>query len=100
MNPELKRIVNGFVKGLIGKNSSKDLCWITSLPLASYLNMCGFDVYLIKGKVGHCHHWWLETANEEVIDCTADQFKQPDGSSMPRIYFGKRPEWYKPLKNR
>jgi len=97
MNLKIKRIVTGFMRGLIGNNSSKDLCWISSLPLCSYLNLCGCDAFLVEGMVGRCHHWWIETADGEIIDATADQFKQPDGSPMPRIYFGKRPEWYKPL---
>lgn len=72
------------------------MCYAVCAPLEGYLAYCcSIPVKLIEGEVDNTQHFWLQLADGQVIDPTADQFKTPDGKRMPKVYIGERPEWYK-----
>ena len=41
-----------------------------------------------------CEHFYLLLPDGRILDPTASQFIAPDGSDMPEIYLGAKPEWY------
>lgn len=88
---KLLKTVTAFREGILVGGPSKNKCWIVSAPLCGYLSMCGVEVRLVEGKV---NHWFLELPDGRIIDPTSDQFKKPDGSPMPKVYIGEKPEWY------
>jgi hypothetical protein len=90
----LRKIVVEFRKGLLEDRQSKNWCYMVSAPLCGYLQFCGYECTLQEGKIGKYHHFWINL-DGIIIDATADQFKKPDGTDMPAIYIGVKPEWYK-----
>jgi hypothetical protein len=93
---KLLRTVTQFRKGMIGDYSSRDWCFAISSALCGYLSAIhGYHCELVSGKVGRYHHSWIQLKDGRIIDATADQFKNPNGESMPPVYIGKKPEWYK-----
>jgi hypothetical protein len=100
---ELIKITGQFTKGVLGKRTSKDMCFAVCAPLQSYLSLlCETPSDLIEGeiKVGkQLHsHYWLRLLDGRILDPTANQFKTPDGKDMPMVYLGKKPTWYKLIK--
>lgn len=97
----LHRIVSGFRKGILGKRSSAAMCFAVCAPLQGYLSMLGYDAEMVEGKMRYkdvginSEHYWLRLSDGRIIDPTADQFKAPDGSQMPAVYIGEKPEWYR-----
>lgn len=67
-----------FVKGLLGKRSTRDMCFIVSTALAGYLNAIGVTCEAVEGLFDGWHHWWVELDDGRVIDATANQFKTND----------------------
>ncbi len=105
---KLLKFVTDFTKGVIGESSSKGKCYIVSAPLYSYLLSCGIETKLVEGEVdtkligdispedGVWIHFWLVLPDGRIIDPTADQFNsRTTETNMPRIYIGKKPDWYK-----
>ena len=92
---ELLHEVTGFRSGLLGGVESKDMCFVVAAALEGYLNFIGYPCELIKGEIGHSNHFWLALPDGTIIDPTADQFPKPDGQSMPEVYIGSLPEWYR-----
>jgi len=99
---EIKKIASGFTKGLLGKRKSNSMCLAVTAPLQGYLSFCGLETELIEGeiKVGKItwNHFWLKLPDGRILDPTANQFKTPDGKDMPKLYLGKKPDWYKLIK--
>jgi hypothetical protein len=99
----LKRISSEFRKGLIGDKSPTMMCFAVSSALGSYLHICGFNSILTEGKIfivtsGEVHeyqHFWLTLPDGNILDATADQFNNLNGHTMPPVYVGIKPEWYK-----
>lgn len=102
---ELIRIVTQFSHGLC-KNYKKNahrsgMCWVVSAPLQAFLSVCGYETEIInceikQGKQTHVHH--CLKMNGSIIDATASQFKTPEGKQMPKVYIGKKPKWYRIIK--
>lgn len=96
---ELIKIASGFTKGLLNKRESKNMCFAVSLPLQGYLSICGVETEIIHGEIELkneiCNHFWLKLPCGRILDATANQFKTPEGKEMPKIFIGKKPEWYK-----
>jgi len=99
-NLKLKQMAADFTKGLLGSRPSNQMCFAVCTALAGYLNFSGYHCRLTEGKVGKCEHYWLTLPDGTVLDPTADQFKQPSGDAMPRVYVGEKPEWYKISDNK
>ena len=91
---KLKRIVTEFRKGLLNSRHSDMMCFAMSSALAGYLNFCGYKCELTCGHVYKCEHYWITLDGGMIIDATADQFNEPDGSSMLGVYIGVKPSWY------
>ena len=91
----LRRIASEFRNGLLSSKPSTQMCFVVSSSLGSYLHFCGYPCILTKGGIGKYEHFWLTLQDGTVLDPTADQFKKPDGSDMPTVYLGSKPEWYK-----
>lgn len=92
----LHRVAQEFRGGFLDSLPSSRMCFVLSTALQGYLGFCGVPCELVEGKVGECHHFWLEVVETgDVLDVTADQFETPDGAKMPSVYIGPLPEWYK-----
>ena len=98
---QLIKITTQFTKGIIGKRNKTDgYCFMVSAALQSYLNLLhGMRCELIEGEIrpnkgAAWNHFWLELEDGRILDPTADQFKDPDGSDRPMVYIGKKPKWY------
>lgn len=96
---ELKNVVTQFTKGILGKYTNFGMCFAVCSPLATYLQMCGVGVDLVRGEIyinGDTYeHYWLKQPNGDIIDPTASQFNQIGGYNMPDIYLGAKPDYYK-----
>lgn len=92
---KLKKIVEEFRGGLLDHRPSGSMCFMVSSALAGYLSFSGYDCKLTKGYVGECEHFWLTLPDGIIIDPTADQFPQPTGDDMPKVYIGEKPDWYR-----
>lgn len=88
------RIATNFREGFLGKRPSNAMCFALCCTLVGYLRFCGYKCDVDKGTIGDWNHYWIRLPGGTILDPTADQFKQPDGQSMPVVYYGKRPEWY------
>ncbi len=92
---ELRKIVCGFRKGLLGSKHPEDMCFWVCSPLVGYLQFLGYSCVLVQGIVkGNGHHYWIKLSNELIIDPTASQFRKSNGTKMPAVYIGEKPEWY------
>lgn len=95
---ELKKIVTGFTKGLLGKGSATSKCYMVCFPLQAYLTFIGVETELINGEVNSekhtWGHFWLRLKDGTIIDPTCDQFNIEGGLKMPKIYIGKLPDAY------
>lgn len=105
MSQSLRQIVTSFRGGILGKSASDGMCYAVCAPLQGYLSLLGYETELIKGLFHrssfesiHMEHYWLQLPDNRIIDPTADQFKKPDNSPMPKVYIGKLPAWYKLAK--
>ena len=90
----LKQIVTAFRDGIIDGKGSADKCLMVCAPLEGYLNLCGYECRMVEGRIGDSNHFWLVLPSGIIIDPTADQFKSPDGTTIPKVYIGERPKWY------
>jgi hypothetical protein len=88
---ELRKIVTQFRRGLLGKRSSKDMCYAVCLPLQGFLAVLGYETELVEGELyDEQSHFWLKLRDGTIIDPTADQFGIGDG-----VYIGPKPEMYR-----
>ena len=94
MSKELLRIVTDFREGILGDWISNRKCFIVCLPLAGFLPLCGYEAELTEGQINGYQHFWLTLPDGQIIDPTADQFTRPDGTDMPVVYIGEKPDWY------
>lgn len=86
---EIRKAAKGFVKGLLGNQSTTDMCFWVCSPLASYLQFCGIECSLTEGEIFDSHHFWITFSDERIIDPTADQF------GLPNIWLQSKPSSYK-----
>ena len=89
------------IRAEILKGRSVDLkCWVVTLPLSLRLSEMGIENKIIKVEVDalRCkashefdvlEHFCIKVGRK-ILDATASQFE-----SMPEVYFGSRPVWYK-----
>ena len=71
------------------------MCFFICVYLSSYLNFSGHPCEMVEGNIDGAQHFWIVAKDGTIIDPTADQFNQPDGQSMPAVYVGSQPAWYK-----
>lgn len=95
----LKSDVAAFRRGILDGRKSARMCCAVSMPLAGYLEFCGIPCVLVHGEVIDNNHTWIKLADGRIIDATADQFKNPDGTRMPQVYIGELPDWYRESPN-
>jgi hypothetical protein len=81
-------------KALRGAESAGH-CESVSRQLLPRLADNGLTANVVYGNANGQGHVWVELEDGTVIDPTADQFNQPNGEPMPKVYVGPRPEWYK-----
>lgn len=89
------QIIKGFRGGMLGNRKAKSMCFMTCYALVGYLHFAGYSCDLVEGLVWNCQHYWIRLPDGCIADPTADQFNQPNGEPMPKIYYGEKPEWYK-----
>ena len=88
----LLRTVTEFRRGILGKRSSMNMCYMVCAPLESYLRTLGWETELVSGKVSGKEHYWLRLLDGRIIDPTADQFFPEEGDKMmPKVYIGDQP---------
>jgi hypothetical protein len=95
---EIERIVRGFTKGLLDKDSNENMCFAVCSPLSTYLRMCGISNLLMectleKGEDRY-HHWIILLPDGRIIDPTASQFNKWVSKPLPDIYIGEKPGYY------
>ncbi len=99
---ELRKVVTGFRRGIVGKKAGQGYCFMVSSALAGYLSFAGVPCQVTKGMVKHtiagkvCHgvparseHYWVTLKDGRIVDATADQF------GLPPVYIGALPKSYK-----
>ena len=91
---KLVKIATEFRDGMLQGLPSVAMCFVICSALIGYLRYEGIECELIEGEVGNSNHFWIELTEGNILDPTADQFKKPDGSDMPKVYCGELPEWY------
>lgn len=95
---ELLKTAREFSAGLLDNKSSDNMCFAVSSALGSYLHFLGYDVKLQKAVINcndaEIEHYYLVLPDGLILDCTADQFNKTLGKKMPRVYIGKKPDWY------
>ncbi len=98
---QIIKIASDFRRGIIGKNTSNDRCFMVTAPLQSILDMYGIETKIIEGELElneNLHqHFWLELNDSRILDATSDQFKTPTNEEMPKVFLGQKPKWYKQL---
>jgi hypothetical protein len=94
VSKNISDIVSEFRNGMLGSKSSGQMCFALGSALVGYLSFCGIKCELTEGNIGDWNHYWLTMPDKTIIDPTSDQFKKPDGSDMPLVYVGPKPEWY------
>ncbi len=96
---DLLKISKDFAKGVLGGNDPKNHCFYVASALGGYLSFGGLKCDLIEGEIDTgdetWNHFWLQLPDGRILDPTASQFTNPDGSKMPTIFLGEKPEWYK-----
>jgi len=100
---ELIKVVTGFRRGILGRRKSTCWCWRICLPLEAYLIGIGVDNRITEGEVHlashnkgiNIGHFWLTLSDGRIIDPTADQFNGMGHDDMPKVYLGKKPDYYK-----
>lgn len=95
----LESIVSEFTAGLLVDSKPIGMCFAASCALSGYLDFLGYENTVVEGEIiiGDTYqHYWIKY-KDLIIDPTASQFINPNGGSMPNIYIGKKPEWYKEL---
>lgn len=97
---ELKKIVTGFTKGILGNQSTAHKCYIVCSPLSTYLEFCGIGNKLTEGVLrfgkDEYHHFWITLKDGRIIDPTADQFNEVSGLKSPMVFVGQNPGYYIP----
>jgi hypothetical protein len=86
---ELMQIVTEFREGILHGRPSDFMCAMVCWPLASYLDMVGFDTETVESDLGEMNHFWLLLPDGRALDPTADQFNRlfPD-MALPPVYLG------------
>jgi len=100
---ELIKVVTGFRRGILGRRKSTKMCYAICWPLQGYLHITGFKTKLTEGTIkliGHnkgviINHFWLTLKDGRILDPTADQFNGMGHDDMPKVYLGKKPDYYK-----
>ena len=88
------RIATDFREGFLDKSPSKAMCFALCCALVGYLRFCGYECDVDKGNIGDWNHYWIKLPNGTILDPTADQFRHPNGTAMPSVYYGELPHWY------
>ena len=91
----LRRDALAFRCGILNGKPSASMCFAVCAPLQSLLGLQGIETELIEGAVGKWEHFWLRLPDGRVLDPTADQFRAPGGKTMPNVYIGALPGWYR-----
>lgn len=91
----LREIVVQFRQGFLGEEPSAKKCFTLSSALAGYLHFAGIECTMVKGQIKEYEHFWINLSDGRIVDATADQFQKPNGETMPKVYIGRKPKWYK-----
>ncbi|MFT6904160.1 MAG: hypothetical protein ACJAS1_000810 [Oleiphilaceae bacterium] len=99
---ELNDLTSEFTKGLLGDNSSDNMCFTVCTALQGFLSFSGVDTELVKGDFqpikaseSKVEHYWLSVIGDMIIDPTADQLDRLYGlPKLSQVYVGVKPEWY------
>lgn len=97
---EIRDIAKKFVKGLLSKKSTTDMCYLVCQPLQAYLYFLNVDCKLTEGEIkfagNEWHHFWITLADGRIIDPTANQFIKNSGIRMKNLYVREKPYYYHP----
>lgn len=82
---ELIRLAAEFRKGILGRKSSRGMCFAVAAPLSSFLSFGGVSNSLEKGENEATNHFYIRLSDGRVLDPTADQF------GFDPVYLGSTP---------
>lgn len=89
----LRRTVESFRKGILGKRDPDLMCFAVCAPMEAYLCILGIDVRMVHGEFDGQDHCWLERGDGTVIDPTISQFSG-QSEKFPNVYIGlKLPQY-------
>ncbi len=95
-------LISEYAHGLRKKANLKHAgnCWAMSCMLRYYLYVLfNIKTEIVNVKVRqrgkNVNHYYLLMDNGIIIDGTASQFRYPNGRTMPKVYMGERPSFYK-----
>lgn len=102
---QLQKELTAFVAGLLKKAKCDHAgnCLTMSGLIRNYLAIvyrmermeCMVTSTMVQqGKKKINHYYLLRVKDGIIIDCTASQFKFPDGKQMPLVYIGEKPNFY------
>jgi hypothetical protein len=92
---QIKAYARSFRRGLLGKRTSTNMCYMVTAPLTTLLCMAGVSCKLVEGWCGAYHHFFIELEDGHILDPTADQFKD---MGLPQIYLGPAKDIYRHMK--
>lgn len=99
---ELKNIISDLTTDLLKKSKCNHAgnCYAMCQILKPYLS-CLFGVETLinntkvkQGRRKINHYYLLRIKDGIIIDPTSSQFKNPDGTKMPKVFIGQIPNWY------
>lgn len=93
VDDQIVKFAKSFRNGVIGRKSSRNMCYMVCLPLTTLLCLNGVACKLVEGEVETislcCNHFWIELADGRILDPTADQFnKYSEFPELPKVYLG------------
>ena len=68
--------------------SSERMCVALSAPLHAAFHAQGIPTQLVVSDLGECEHIFLQLADGQVLDPTADQFNWCSRQKLPGVYLG------------
>lgn len=92
---QIKAITRSFRRGLLGRGSSRGMCFAVCAPLAGYLKFVGVDAEMVESNLPHSNHFWLRLKDGRALDPTFDQFEV----GLPAIYLGPPHKFFHQTKD-
>lgn len=77
-----------FRDAVLQGDSSDRMCVALSAPLHAALLARGHPCQLVVSDLGECEHIFLQLADGQVLDPTADQFNWWSRQKLPGVYLG------------
>ncbi len=85
----LSTYANEFRQAVLQGASSERMCVALSAPLHAAFQARGIQSQIVFSDFGECEHIFLQLADGQVLDPTADQFNWCSNQKLPGVYLGR-----------